>query len=172
LYIFGNGIIYSSMEKENDVQLIDNYLKGDEKSLEILIKNYLKPIYSFVYRYVGNSEVAQDLTQEVFVKAWRNLKKFNQNKSFKTWIFHIAKNTSIDFLKKKKTIPFSEFENEKGENKLIETLVDSSPLPDELFAKTNVGEILHTAMNVLVPKYRMILFLRYNDQLSPCYLTP
>ena len=87
----------------SDEQLINNYLKGDEKSLEILIHRYLKPIYNFVYRYVNNKQEAEDVTQEVFVKTWRNLKKFKRNKSFKTWIFSIAKNTAIDSFKKKKT---------------------------------------------------------------------
>ena len=87
---------------ESDKQLIINYLKGDEKSLELLIQSYLKPIYSFVYRCTGNTQDAEDVTQEVFVKVWRNLKKFDQRKSFKTWIFAIAKNTAFDHLKKRK----------------------------------------------------------------------
>jgi len=148
---------------DSDQKLIANYLAGDEKSLEVLINRYLKPIYSFVYRYVGNGEVAEDVTQEVFVKVWRNLKKFDQNKSFKTWIFHIAKNTSFDFLKKKKAIPFSEFENEEGENKLIETLVDPTPLPSKLLERAGIEEMLNAAVNQLAPKYRTVLFLRYND---------
>ncbi|MBI4159946.1 sigma-70 family RNA polymerase sigma factor [Candidatus Wolfebacteria bacterium] len=73
-----------------------------EVSLELLIRRYLKPIYGFTYRYVGAGQDTEDVTQETFVKVWRNLKKFDQNKSFKTWIFSIAKNTAIDFLKKKK----------------------------------------------------------------------
>ncbi|MGC8851711.1 MAG: RNA polymerase sigma factor [Minisyncoccia bacterium] len=150
----------------SDEQLITNYLAGDEKSLEILIHRYLKPIYNFVYRYIGDEQEAEDITQVVFVKMWKSLKKFDQKKKFKTWIFHIAKNTSLDFLKKKRAIPFSEFENEEGENKLIETLIDPAPLPDELFERANVGEILHTVMNRLAPKYRMILFLRYNDHFT------
>ena len=77
------------MSMDSDQKLIADYLGGDEKALEILIYRYLKPIYSFVYRYVGNEQEAEDITQEIFVKAWRNLKKFNQNKSFKTWIFTI-----------------------------------------------------------------------------------
>jgi len=154
------------MSMDSDQKLIANYLKGNEKSLEILIHRYLKPIYSFVYRYIDNSEVAEDITQEVFVKVWKNLKKFNKNKSFKTWIFTIAKNTSIDFFKKKKTIPFSEFENEEGENTLVEKLADQNPLPDGLFERAGIGEMLHIAMKQLTPKYRMVLFLRYNDHFT------
>jgi len=150
----------------SDQQLIASYLAGDEKSLEILIHRYLKPIYSFVYRYIGNGQEAEDITQEVFVKVWRNLKKFDQKKKFKTWIFSIAKNASIDFLRRKKAIPFSEFENEKGENTFVETLINPAPLPDKLFEQASIGEIVNGAINHLAPKYRMVLFLRYNDHFT------
>lgn len=150
----------------SDQQLIDGYLAGDDESLDFLIKRYLKPIYSFVYRYVGNEQEAEDITQEIFVKVWRNLKKFNQNKKFKTWIFSIAKNTSIDWLRKKKAMPFSNFENEKGENLLTKTLIDPYPLPDEIFERIGITEMLNKVMNQLIPEYRMVLFLRYNDHFT------
>jgi len=175
--------------KMTDEKLVANYLKGDDESLEILIKRYLKPIYSFVFRCVGNSQEAEDITQEVFVKMWRNLKKFNPRRSrfatlrgkqkkkpapyrtysgagFKTWIFSIAKNTSFDFLKKKKAIPFSEFENEEGENMLVERLIDLTPLPDELLERADIAEMLNTTINHLAPQYRLVLFLRYNDHFT------
>jgi len=154
------------MLRVSDEQLIANCLAGDEKSLEILIKHYLKPIYSFSYRYIGNPQDAEDVTQEVFVKVWRNLKKFDQQKSFKTWIFSIAKNASIDCLRKKKAVPFSNFENEVGENILTETLADPLPLPDELFERVDIAKMLNTVIQQLSPKYRMVLFLRYNDHFN------
>lgn len=146
------------MLEENDERLITNYLKGDEKSLEVLIKKYLKSIYSFVYRYIGEADEAEDITQEVFVKVWRNIKKFDKQKIFKTWIFSIAKNASIDFLRKKKTIPFSNFENEKGENLFINTLADLTPFSPKLS--------LASILEKIPSKYRMVLFLRYNDHFT------
>lgn len=150
----------------SDQQLIANYFAGDEKSFEFLVRRYLKPIYIFIYRYVGNEQDAEDVTQEVFVKVWRNLKRFDQYKSFKTWVFSIAKNAAIDFLKKKKTIPFSEFENREGKNMITETLADPSPLPTELLEKAGMTQMLNSAMEKLSPKYRMVLFLRYNDHFN------
>ena len=147
----------------SDQQLVADYIAGDEKSLEILIKRYLKPIYNFICRYVGNEQEAEDITQEVFVKVWRSLKKFDQSKSFKTWIFSIAKNTSIDWLRKKKAIPFSNFENGEGKNLLTEKLADPAPLPNKILERAGIAEILNIAINQLNPKYRMVLFLRYND---------
>lgn len=144
------------MINNSDQILIRKYLQGDEKSLEVLILAYLKPIYSFAYRYVGNGQDAEDITQEVFVKVWRHLKRFDQSKSFKTWVFAIAKNTAIDFLKKKKAIPFSEFE----------TLVDPTPLPDKIFEQITIKEMLKTTIEKLLPKYRQVLVLRYNDNFT------
>lgn len=152
--------------RKKEQQLIDDYLKGDKKSLEILIQQYLKPIYSFVYRYIGGAEEAEDITQEVFLRMWRNLKKFNHQKSFKTWIFSIAKNASIDFFRKKKMTPFSEYENERGENAIVETLIDSSASAGEILERKDLGEKLAKAMEKLSPKYRMTLFLRYNDHFT------
>lgn len=162
----------------SDEKLVADYLAGDEKSLEVLIKRYLKPIYSFTFRFVENSQEAEDITQEVFVKVWRNLKKpvpyriysgagFDPKKGkFKTWIFSIAKNTCLDFLKKKRAIPFSEFENDEGENKITETLADFSPLPQEILEKAETAQTLQVALEKLSPKYRMVLFLRYNDHFT------
>ena len=154
------------MTNIGDEILIRKYLAGDEQSLELLIKQYLKPVYSFVSRYVGNGQEAEDITQEVFVRVWRNLKKFDQNKSFKTWLFSIAKNASLDFLKKKKAIPFSEFDTEEGGNRITDTLADPSPLPLELLEKAGMARMLNEAMEKLSPQYRMVLFLRYNDHFN------
>jgi RNA polymerase sigma-70 factor (ECF subfamily) len=147
------------MINKDDLLLIEKYLKGDEKSLEILIQRYLKPIYSFAYKYVGNSQEAEDITQEVFIKVWRNLKKFDKNKNFKPWIFSIAKNTAIDFFKKKKTIPFSQLST-------LETIIDSSPLPEELLERKNMLGTLAKVLNKLLPKYSKVLFLRHHNDLT------
>jgi len=129
----------------SDEQLIEKFLKGDEKSLEVLIKRYLKPIYSFVYRNVGNIQSAEDITQEIFIRMWRNIKRFDHKKKFKTWLFVIAKNASIDFLRKKKTISFSD----------IEIPVASPVLSDEFS--------LNCIIKKLPPEYRKILSLHYKN---------
>lgn len=154
-------------------QLITDYLAGDEKSLEVLIKKYLKPIYSFVYCYVGNEQEAEDITQEVFVKVWKNLKKFQPEKKFSAWVFEIAKNTSLDWLKKsrsasggKKAIPFSNFENEYGKNSLFETIADLSPNPAELTNRANAMETLRTAISQLPPSYQEAIILHSQKELT------
>ena len=154
------------MEARNDAQLVADYLNGDEQSLHTLIEKHLKPVYRFVHSYVGSDSDAEAITQEVFVRAWRNLKKFDQEKSFKTWIFAIAKHASIDALKKKKAINFSAFDDENGDNALFETLTDTGLLPDEIFEKKSFAEILTGLTRLLSPAYQRVLSLRYQDDLT------
>lgn len=151
----------------SDEQFISDYLKkGEQQALEILIKRYLKPIYNFVYRFVGDSKEAEDIAQEVFVKAWRNLKRYDQERSFRVWIFAIAKNASIDWLKKKKSLSFSSFENEKGENFSLASLASLDLLPDELSVQSESADKLALATESLSPQYKTVLSLRYNNQLN------
>lgn len=143
---------------QSDEQLIKDYLSGDEKSLEILIKRYLKAIYGFVYKYIGNVQESEDITQEIFVKTWKNLKKFDKQKKFKTWIFSIAKNTYIDWIRKKKTMLL--------DDKFAETLVNQAPLASENLEKTDIVQVLVSAVDNLLPKYQTVLSLHYNDNLN------
>jgi RNA polymerase sigma-70 factor (ECF subfamily) len=153
------------MEK-NDQQLIENFLAGDDASFEILIKRFLKTVYNFIFRLTGgDASLTDDLTQETFFKAWKNIKKFDPEKSFKTWLFVIAKNSARDFWKKKKTLPFSLFENSEGFNKLDEVAEDK-PLPDEILEQLETVDELEWKMKNIPKKYQTILFLRYKDDLS------
>jgi RNA polymerase sigma-70 factor (ECF subfamily) len=148
-----------NMKNFADEKLIDNYLKGDEQSLEVLIRRYLKPIYSFCFRFVGNSQEAEDITQEIFLKVWRNLKKFKKEKNFKGWLFTIAKNTCFDFLRKKKKISTLSLEK-------YFYLVDFNPLPNEISEKESLKEKIQEAIEKLSSKTREILNLYYNQGLT------
>lgn len=154
------------MPDYSDAELIAQYLAGDEKSLEILIRRYLKPVYGFIGRYVGYSKEIEDIAQEVFVKVWRNLKKFDRDKNFKAWIFTIAKNAALDWLKKKKTIPFSSLEKEDGEDNFANSIVDPAPQPDELLAAAQAGEKLFSAVEQLPLNHRLVLSLYYGDHFN------
>lgn len=146
-----------------DEDLIQNYLQGDERSFEILVKRYLKPIYRFIYQYVSNSQNAEDLTQEVFLKVWRFIKKFDFDRKFKTWIFTIAKNTTLDFLKKKKDLPFSVFSNERGQTIIDEKIFDSDFDFEKIIERKDLAQRLNLIIKKIPLIYREILFLYYFD---------
>jgi len=149
-----------------DNELISKYLEGDETALKSLIERYLKPIYSFVYRLTGNGQDAEDISQEVFVKVWKNLNKFDESKSFKTWLFTIAKNTAYDSLRKKKEIVFSDLEDEDGEGGVEEEISDSEILPEMALIKSEDVAGLEAAIKKLPFNYRAVIFLKETEELT------
>jgi RNA polymerase sigma factor (sigma-70 family) len=151
--------------KKEDEKLIKDFLAGDDASFELLLKRYLKPIYNFLFQLTGDRSALDDLTQIIFVKAWKNLRRFDQSRSFKTWLYSIAKNTAYDFLKKKKSTPFSFFENSDGYNKL-EEIEEDKILPDEILDRKNLISELEQKINNLPKNYRLILLLHYKDDLT------
>lgn len=153
---------------DNDQQLIIDYLKGEEKALEVLIQNYLKPVYNFIYRYANDSMVTEDIVQETFIKVWKNIKKFDKDKKFKTWLFQIAKNTALDYLKKKNPISFSALSrnDEDGNQRLAEQIVDSKPTPDEVLLQAESDTGLELAIEKLSATQRAVLTLYYTEQFN------
>jgi RNA polymerase sigma-70 factor, ECF subfamily len=90
-----------------DVLLMLEVKKGDNASFETLMHKYYKRILNFIYRLVGNSQAAEDLTQEVFFKVYQASRTYEPTASFRTWIYTIAKNTSLNEIRKNKHQPFS-----------------------------------------------------------------
>jgi RNA polymerase sigma-70 factor (ECF subfamily) len=148
-----------------DKKLVEVFLDGDDLAFQELVRKYLKPVYNFLFRFVSDRAVLDDLTQETFVKAWKNLKRYDNSKSFKAWIFAIAKNTAFDYLKKKKTIPFSAFEDEDG-NSQLDNISDEAILPDELLSQAEAQDNLEELLKKIPDHYRIILLMRYKDDLS------
>jgi RNA polymerase sigma-70 factor, ECF subfamily len=153
----------------NDAQLIDDYIKGDENALSVLVHRHTSSVYNFVCRMIGNPHDAEDVVQDVFFKIWKNIKKYRKEVGFKTWLFTIARNTAIDRLRKKKEYVFSDMEqNGDGDDvdNFIETQEDSSPLPDEIVMQMEDAHALDVAINSLSVGYKEVLLLRYIEQLT------
>jgi len=146
--------------QHSDYELITQYLKGNEKAFEALVKRYTNVMYRFVFSYVKNQQAAEDVTQEVFVKVWRNAKKIDKNKSFKSWLYAVAKNSALDYLKKKQSVPFSRFEVD-SKNILAEKLADPARLPDQMAQHAESSVILSRAIAKLSEKYRQVMTLYY-----------
>lgn len=154
------------MENRSDEQLISDYLKGQEAALSVLFNRYLRPIYGFIYQYSANSAETEDIVQEVFIKVWRGLKRFDQKRSFKTWLYAIAKNAAIDASRRRKTLSFSSFENSEGANPIIENLADDQPLSSEILEKSELTDLILEASTQLHPTYQAVLRLRYSEELT------
>ncbi len=149
---------------QNDSQLAQDYIDGDSKSLTVLIEKYVDPIYNFAYRITQDSEMASDITQETFIKVWKNIKKYNTDKSFKTWIYSIAKNTTTDWLRKRKNIHFSDLDY--GEFSVENNIPDSGLLPDEVVILSENKSVIQKLVSSLPPLDQTIISLRYTEEMS------
>lgn len=151
--------------EETDEQLVRAYRSGDEAVFTVLVDRYMKHLYHFVLQFVNDPATAEDIVQETFVKVWKHLSRFDETKSFKTWIFAIAKNTTYDALKKKKTLPFSLFVDEEGNNTL-ENRADESPQAEDVLDLEATAEVLKRVLSTIPPLYRSLLVLHYQEYFS------
>jgi RNA polymerase sigma-70 factor, ECF subfamily len=159
------------MEKD-DQKLILEFLDGDKKGFEILINRYLKSVYNFVFRMVGDQSQTEDIIQDSFIKLWKNIKKIDPKQNFKTWLFTIARNTTIDYFRKRKNIAFSQLdskidqENGESEKSFTENIADLEPLPNELFMQKELGQELERALAKIRIDFREVILLHYMDGLT------
>jgi RNA polymerase sigma factor (sigma-70 family) len=142
--------------------------KGDEKAYAELMQRYKKPVYHMILKMVRNVDDAEDLTIEAFAKAFRNLKKFNPEFTFSTWLFRIATNNCIDFIRKKKldTLSISNPFKEEGSESPDMDIKDFNLDPQEEAIKSQKVEIIQNIVTKLPPKYQTLVKLRYFEELS------
>jgi len=95
-------VIMSSTPLE-DAQVVRQVLRGKQEAFTLLVERYQKPIFNFIYRFYGNYELAQELTQETFLRCYQFLKSYDPERKFSTWLYTVAKNLCIDELKKRRS---------------------------------------------------------------------
>jgi RNA polymerase sigma factor (sigma-70 family) len=158
-----------SEKAKKDFQLIELAKeKGDEKAYAELMQRYKKPVYHMILKMVRNVDDADDLTIEAFSKAFRNLKKFNPEFTFSTWLFRIATNNCIDFIRKKKLDTFSintAYKDDNGDAMDID-IKDFNLNPQEEAIKAEKINIVQAIVTKLPPKYQVLVNLRYFKELS------
>lgn len=153
------------MEQE-EALLVRRAAAGEEDAFEQLVVRYQKNIYNLTLRMSGNPEDAYDLAQEAFLRAWRSLSSFQFEASFSTWLYRLATNLCIDFLRRQrrgKTIPL-QFEEDDEAQEL--PLPDPKPGPEEQAILTEDRQAMTDALSALEPAYRMALTMRVIDGLS------
>ncbi len=153
------------MKTYSDEELVRLSAEGSREALETLVARYLQRIYSFAYARVRSREAAEDIAQDVFVKVWRNLHRFDQARLFRPWLYEIARNTVLDALKKKSALPFAHFAAADGTNWLEQTLVDESQQLEGTADQALVRDKLAAAVGQLAPKYAEVVSLHHTKGL-------
>lgn len=158
-----------SAKAKHDFKLIQSAVEdGDEKAYAELMNIYKKPVYHVVLKMVRNPDDAEDLTIEAFAKAFKNLHKFNPEYAFSTWLFRIATNNCIDFIRKNKIKTMSidsAIKIDNGDEITID-FKDRDLNPQENAIKNQKVEIMQLIVSKLPEKYQRLVTLRYFDELS------
>jgi RNA polymerase sigma factor (sigma-70 family) len=141
---------------------------GDQKAYAELMGRYRDSVYFMLLKMINNKDDADDLTIEAFGKAFKRLKQYTPNFAFSTWLFKIASNNCIDFMRKKRMNTFSidrTFENEEGGETTIDIKAGGLN-PEENLVKKQKVKLLHDVVEKLKPRYRMLVEMRYFEELS------
>jgi RNA polymerase sigma-70 factor (ECF subfamily) len=151
--------------RHEDIELIHAALKGNQAAFKRLLKKYYTPLYNLIYRLVRNKGEVEDLTQEAFVKAFASLKYFNEEFAFSTWLYKIATNNTIDYIRKRKLETFSidkPIESDDSDYKF--ELPDTTYEPDKEIIRRQKTILISEAIKKLPEKYRKVILLRHVDE--------
>ena len=143
-------------------ELIKKSAEGNQGAFEQLIAPYMQPVVNHAYMMLGNKEDACDMAQEAFIRAFVSIKSFGGQSSFKTWLFKIATNVCLDFLRKKKRRPNVLSLTSDGEdaNAVMADVADTQFSPDLIFESNELNDAILNAINSLEVQYRTAIILR------------
>src|SRR3989449_2190497 len=152
----------------SDGVLVQIALTGDQEAFEALVSRYKKSLFALIYHYVGEYHEAHDVMQQVWLQLYLSLATLRQHVHIKPWLFTVARNRSLDVLRRKRLLSFSEIEagNEEDEAASLSATPDTSPTPEELAVHHDLQQDIQRAIQALPHKYRSVGFLYYGDQLN------
>lgn len=164
----------SMLSDEELVMRCKTELPANTRSYELLVQRHMNKVFSIVYRIVYDREEAEDITQEVFVKVYNSIKKFEQQASFSSWLYRIATNSALDALDKMKrqhktVLPFSHKDRKSDEEDQVDALsLHASPAagPEEQSIRRELRECIHGVLKKLDREQTQVLVLRDFEDLS------
>lgn len=162
----GKSLILSEKARQ-DYELVKSALQGNEKAFARLLNRYKDAIYFMLLKMVNNRSDAEDLTLEAFGKAFKSLHQYSPTYAFSTWLFKIASNNCIDFLRKKKGVHVSIENKEENENNGDTIKLKSKELnPEERLIRQQKAILLRKVVRKLKPRYQVLVELRYFKEYS------
>jgi len=150
-----------SSKAQLDVELVQQAVAGDQRAYAELLERYRDAIYYMLLKMVNNTADAEDLTIEAFGKAFKNIKQYTANFAFSTWLFKIASNNAIDFMRKKKLNNVSIDETLRDTDAIPVNIRSEQPTPEESLISEQKIVMLRSIVAKLKPRYRKLVELRY-----------
>jgi RNA polymerase sigma-70 factor (ECF subfamily) len=155
-----------SDKAQYDYELVLQAMEGDQKAYGELLGRYRDAIYFMLLKMVNNPSDAEDLTIEAFGKAFKNIKQYTPNYAFSTWLFKIATNNCIDFIRKKKLNNISIDQSSHNEDSMPMTIPSDGLDPEENLISQQKVTLLRSVVAKLKPRYRKLIELRYFYEFS------
>ncbi|CAN5313916.1 sigma-70 family RNA polymerase sigma factor [soil metagenome] len=147
----------------DDAGVVTAFLGGEERAFEELVDRYQARLLNFVYRTVGDRERAEDLVQEVFIRVYRHLHRFDRSKKFSTWVYTIASNLAKNELRNRSRNPLVLFQTVKknwdDEDRPLQ-FEDTTSRPDDMFRKRRLREVVEQSVAQLPEHHRSVFVLR------------
>lgn len=157
-------LLFSSTLEDEDGEMVDRCLRGERQAFDLLVEKYYKKIYNLAFRFVGDTEEANDLAQDIFTAAYKNIKKFRGDAKFSTWLFQIATNRGKNRFKYLKRRGYfanrGSSDDEEERNDLQQNIPDHTTNPETLLAGRQLQTIVQHAIDSLDPDHKEIVILR------------
>ena len=144
---------------DNGASSYRRFLNGDDEGLTLIIKEYKDGLILYLNGYVNNIYVAEDIMEETFFKLAVKKPKFNENSSFKTWLYTIGRNVAIDYIRRNYKFSTSSIED-------MENYIKEEINLENLYIKSERKIIIHKAMSNLKPEYYQVLWLCFFEEFS------
>lgn len=149
----------------DEEKLIEQARSGDQSAFELLVERYQKPVYHQALRLLSSPEDAADVTQEVFLKVWRNLPAFRGESGFSTWLYRLTDNAAIDLLRREKKRR-GEPSLDDDEQSFDSLLADPAPTPHQAVERAELRRAVSDGLSRLTEEHRRVLVLREINGLS------
>ncbi len=151
-----------------DESLVRAVLSGDRDRFELLVERYQTRLVNYLYRMVRNLEEAHDLTQEVFIRVYQALDRYDSQYRFSTWLFRVAQNAAIDVIRKRRIqlVPLTRRADEGSEATVDLELADGQPTALESLQGRELDASIRAAIDTLPWEYRELILLRHYGELA------
>ena len=156
----------SELEQIDEDELVNRFQNGDIEAFNPLVLKYQKKIYNLIYQQIRDRETAKDISQEVFLKAFKALPNFKGGSAFYSWIYRIAINSSIDFQRQRNRSRVLMFEELPPDADDVLRMSDSHPSPEKLLEEKELGKVIREAVRELPPGQRRVFNLRHRRELA------
>ena len=158
----GQSGVYAGALMNSSEDLVAQARRGDEDAFRLIFERFARPIISFIYDMVGERELAEDLTQETFVRAYRNLGALREEARFSTWLFGIAKNVARESLRTRRR----DHHNVEIGDPVVLELSDGHPSPAGQLLDKELNGVIHDALGSLDEDKRVVFTLKVFQQRS------